>query len=454
MQQQQAEGKEAPGPRRSPGYLNMYLRQRDPAAYYLKLAQRYGDVVYYKFGPIDSFLISHPDLIREVFVTQGRKFGRPIGAKLMRKLLLGNGLLTSEGELHLRQRRMMQPAFHRQRVAGYGRVMVEYAAKARERWAGLPPGSTLDIAEEMMRLTLAVVSKTLFDADVEKEAPEVGAALSEMIELFDRTISPLHIFLDKIGVGPSRRQIEARETLNGIIYRIIRERRERLEDRGDLLSMLLLAVDDEGDGGGMTDEQVRDEAMTLFLAGHETTALALTWMWYLLSQHPEVEARFHAELDETLGDRLPAFEDLPRLRYTEMIMAETLRLYPPAWILARGVLEDCEIGGYRIPERSTIVMSPYVVHRDPRFYPDPERFDPERWTPEAKEARPKFAYFPFGGGNRVCIGEGFAWAEGMLILATLAQRWRLRLAPNHPVEPKALVTLRPKYGMKMIVSSR
>ncbi|MDX2030822.1 MAG: cytochrome P450 [Blastocatellia bacterium] len=453
----QTAGKEAPGLRRSPGYLNMLIRQRNPAEFYLNLSQRYGDVAYFKFGPIDSYLVSHPDLIREVFVTQGKKFGRPIGAKMLKKLLLGNGLLTSEGEFHLRQRRMMQPAFHRQRIAGYARVMVEYAAKTSERWRGLPPGAQLDISHEMTRLTLAVVSKTLFDADVEKDAPEVGAALSEMLDLFDRTLSPLHIFLDKIGVGQGRRYTDARDALNEIIYRIIRERRERrdgLEDRGDLLSMLLLAVDDEGDGSGMTDEQVRDEAMTLFLAGHETTALALTWMWYLLSQHPEAEARLHAELDEVLGDRLPTFEDLPRLRYTEMIMAETLRLYPPAWILGRGVLEPCEIGGYRIPERSTIVISPYVVHRDPRFYPDPLRFDPERWTPEAREARPKFAYFPFGGGNRVCIGEGFAWTEGMLLLATLARRWRLRLAPGHPVEPKAMITLRPKYGMRMEIGSR
>lgn len=443
--------KQPPGLWRRPGYLNMLVRQRNPAEFYLKLARSYGDIVYFRFGPIDSYLVSHPDFIRDIFITEGRKFGRPVGAKLLGKLLLGNGLLTSEGEFHLRQRRMMQPAFHRQRIAGYAKVMAEYAQRMSDQWQD---GAEVDMAGEMMRLTLAVVCKTLFDADVENEAPEIGASLSELLELFDRSASPVHILLNKIGLGTNHRQLQARDHLNQVIYRIIRERRERLEDRGDLLSMLLLAVDEEGGTGGMTDEQVRDETMTLFLAGHETTALALTWMWYVISQHPVVEEKLHRELDSVLAGRPPAFEDLPKLQYTEMIMAETLRLYPPAWLLGRGVLEECEIGGYRIPARSTLIVSPYVVHRDARFYPDPLRFDPERWTPEARAARPKFAYFPFGGGNRTCIGESFAWTEGILLLATLAQRWRLRLLSNQKVETKALITLRPKFGMRMKIATR
>lgn len=448
------EEKVAPGPSGRPGYWNMVLRQRDPAGFHLDLARRYGDIVYFRFGPVDSFLISDPEYIRDVFLVSQRKFGRPIGAKILRKLLLGNGLLTSEGEFHLRQRRMMQPAFHRQRIAGYGRVMVEYAAGTLERWEGLGRGARLDLAQEMMRLTLAVVSKALFDADVEGEAPEVGRSLAQMLELFDRTASPFWIVMERLGFGMGDRFAHSRAKLDEIIYRIIRERRAGGEDRGDLLSMLLMAVDEEGGTGAMTDEQVRDEAMTLFLAGHETTALALTWAWYLLSQNPEAEARLHAELDEVLGGRLPCFDDLPALRYTRMVMAETLRLYPPAWLLARTALEDHEIGGYRIPARSTVLMSPYVVHRDPRLYPDPLRFDPGRWTPEAEEARPKFAYFPFGGGNRVCIGEGFAWTEGILLIAALSSRWRFRLAPGHRVEPQAMITMRPKYGMRMVLERR
>ncbi len=441
--------KKAPGLTHRPGYLNMLIRQLDPAEFYLDLARRYGDVVYYKFGPVNSFLISHPDHIRDVFVAGSRNFGRPLGIKILNKMLLGDGLLTSEGEFHLRQRRLMQPAFHRQRIAGYAKVMVDYAMKTDERWRRLPAEATLDIAREMTRLTLAIVSKTLFDADVEEESPEVGHALSELMEIFDRSLSPLHLALNRLGLGAGKRFYESRKTLDDIIYRIIKERRAGGVDRGDLLSMLLLAVDEEGGTGGMTDEQVRDEAMTLFLAGHETTALALTWAWYLLSQNPQVEAKLHTELNEVLGGRVPSFEDIPRLRYTEMVLAETLRIYPPAWLLGRLALEDCEIDGYHIPAQSMVVMSPYVVHRDPRYYPDSLRFDPERWRPEAKESRPKFAYFPFGGGNRLCIGEGFAWTEGILIIATLAQRWRPRLVPGHPVETKAMITLRPKYGMKM-----
>ncbi|HEY7179996.1 MAG TPA: cytochrome P450, partial [Blastocatellia bacterium] len=234
----------------------------------------------------------------------------------------------------------------------------------------------------------------------------------------------------------------------------INERRASGEDRGDLLSMLIQARDEEGDGTGMTDKQLRDEAMTIFLAGHETTANALTWTWYLLSQHPEIEARFHAEVDDVLKGAPPAAEDFPRLRYTEMVLAEAMRLYPPAWIISRRALGDYQIDGYAIPARSILVMSQYVTHHDARFFPDPFRFDPERWRPEARESRPKFSYFPFGGGPRVCIGESFAWLEGALVLATIAQRFRMRLAPDQQVELRPIITLRPKYGMRMILEAR
>ena len=238
------------------------------------------------------------------------------------------------------------------------------------------------------------------------------------------------------------------------IYRMIDERRKSGTDRGDLLSMLLLAQDTEGDGGGMTDLQLRDEAMTIFLAGHETTANALTWTWYLLSEHPDVEARFHAEIDSALGSRLPTVDDMAVLAYTRMVLAESMRLYPPAWILGRRALGPFEANGYEIPARSIVLMSQYVTHRDARWFPDPERFDPERFSPERQAERPKFAYFPFGGGPRVCIGEQFAWMEGVILLATIAQRWKLRLVPGHPVALQPIITLRPKHGMAMAVEAR
>jgi cytochrome P450 len=262
---------------------------------------------------------------------------------------------------------------------------------------------------------------------------------------------PFSKVIERLPVPSVRRFEKARKTLDEIIYRIIDERRSSGEDRGDLLSMLLLAEDEQG-SGRMSNEQVRDEALTLFLAGHETTANALTWTWYLLSQNPQSEARFHAELDTVLQGRTPVPEDFSRLRYTEAVLAESMRLYPPAWGIGRMALKHYEAFGY--PVEPGEIMSPYVVHRDPRWYPDPERFDPDRWSPELRGSRPKFAYFPFGGGARVCVGEHFAWTEGVLLLAVLGQRWRLRLAPGHPVDYRALITLRPRHGMRMTVSRR
>ena len=368
------------------------------------------------------------------------------------KRLLGEGLLTSENPLHTRQRRLAQPAFHKQRIASYASLMVDYAERhQRERWKD---GQTLDVSQEMMHLTLAIVGKTLFDTDTEREAEEVRAALSATMVSFTRFLMPFAELLDHLPLPSTRRFQEARSRLDTIIYRMIDERRKSGADRGDLLSMLLMAQDEEGDGGGMTDEQLRDEAMTIFLAGHETTANALTWTWYLLSQHPEVETRLHEEVDSVLAGRRPTVEDLPRLSYTEMVLAEAMRLYPPAWVLGRRALKDYEVGGYRVPAGSLVIMSQYVTHRDERFFPDPLRFDPERWTPEAKAARPQFSYFPFGGGPRRCIGDGFAWMEGILVIATLAQSWRMRLVPGHPVELRPVVTLRPKHGMRMTLELR
>jgi cytochrome P450 len=328
--------------------------------------------------------------------------------------------------------------------------MVEHSARTRERWR---EQTTLDLDQEMMRLTLSIASKTLFDADVEAEATEIGAALTTMMQGWPRMTSPLYPLLNKLPLPSNRRLREAQQRLDDTVLRMIAERRASGADHGDLLSMLLTAQDEE-DGGGMSDKQVRDEAMTLFIAGHETTANALTWTWYLLSQHPEVEAKLHEELDAMLGDRLPSAEDTSRLPYTRKVFTEAIRLYPPAWTIGRRALNDYEIPPYRIPANSMIFMSPYVMQHDARYFPNPEVFDPERWTQEAQATRPKFSYFPFGGGPRQCIGEAFAWMEGVLVIAAIAQRWKFRLVPGHPVAMQPLVTLRPKHGMRMVVEQR
>ena len=424
--------------------------RHNPTKLLSDLARRHGDIVHFKLGPQDIYLLNHPDYIRDVLVTHNRNFIKSRGLQMAKKFL-GEGLLTSEGEFHRRQRRLAQPAFHRQRINAYAEVMTGLALRTRDRWRD---SETLDVWQEMMRLTLAIVGKTLFGADVESEAPEIGKALTDVMQLFERITNPLSGVLDKLPLPSNVRWIKAKARLDSTIYRVINERRASGEDRGDLLSMLLLAQDEEGDGGSMTDEQLRDEAMTLFVAGHETTANALTWTWYLLSQHPDVEAKLHEEVDSVLGDALPKAADVARLRYTEMIFAESMRLYPPAWILGRRALNDYQVGQYIIPAGAIILMSPWVMHHDPRFFPEPFKFDPERWTLEARESRPKFSYFPFGGGPRVCIGEQFAWMEGALVIATLGQRWKLRLAPGQRVEPKAMITLRPRYGMRMTLSER
>jgi cytochrome P450 len=437
----------APGPKLSfvqsliyrPGGAN-------PLDFFTKLARTYGDVTSYRMAGEQLFLVNEPKLIRDVLVTHNRNFTKSPGLERSKRLL-GQGLLTSEGAFHLRQRRLMQPAFHRDRVAGYGDLMVGYADRMRRSWSD---GATFDIAREMNRLTLSIVGRTLFDVDVEHQAAAVGEALTAVMESFWMTMLPFGEVLERLPVPKLRRARMARARLDAIIYRMIADRRSSGGDRGDLLSMLL-AAQDEDDGAGMTDDQVRDEAMTIFLAGHETTANALTWTWCLLSGAPDVEARLHAEVSNVLGGRLPSTADLPSLPFVERVVTESMRLYPPAWIIGRRAIDEYRLNEYVVPPRSILVMSPYIIQRDPRFYADPDRFDPDRWTPEFRGGLPKFAYFPFGGGPRQCIGESFAWMELILLVATIAQQCRLRLVPGHPVVPQPLITLRAKHGMRMTV---
>jgi cytochrome P450 len=423
--------------------------RRGPISFFQNTAREYGDLARFNLAGLDCYLLNKPEYIQDVLVTHHRNFVKGRGLERA-KDFLGEGLLTSEKELHLRQRRLMQPAFHRQRVAAYGATMAEHTARMRERWRDK---ALLDIDQEMMRLTLSIASKTLFDADVEAEATEIGAALTTMMQGWPRMTSPFYQILNKLPLPSNRRLREAQQRLDATVLRMITERRASGEDRGDLLSMLLMAQDEE-DGSGMSDKQVRDEAMTLFIAGHETTANALTWTWYLLSQYPAVEEKLHEEVDTILSGRLPRAEDVPQLSYTRKIFSEAIRLYPPAWTIGRRALNDYEIAPYRIPANSMVFMSPYVMQHDARYFPNPEVFDPERWTPEAQAARPKFSYFPFGGGPRQCIGEAFAWMEGVLVIAAIAQQWKLCLVPSHPVAMQPLVTLRPKHGMRMVVERR
>ncbi|HTH37861.1 MAG TPA: cytochrome P450, partial [Pyrinomonadaceae bacterium] len=322
----------------------------------------------------------------------------------------------------------------------------EYATRMSTAWRD---GEVRDIDKEMMHLTLQIVAKTLFSANVDDEADEIGASMTAIVEMFNYLLIPFSEWLQKLPLPQSRRFARARDTLDSVIYRIINERRASGQDTGDLLSMLLDAQD-EDDGSTMTDEQVRDEALTLFLAGHETTANALTWTWYVLSQNPEKEAAFHAEVDTVLAGRIPTFDDISQLKYTEAVLAESMRLYPPAWAIGRLSLEEHNLGGYRLPEKSLVLLSPYITHRDPRFWNEPGHFIPERWeTHSVKEASQMYTYFPFGGGARRCIGEGFAWTEGVLLLAALAQKWKLRLIADQKIGMSAMITLRPKFGMKM-----
>jgi len=439
-----------PGPRRTPRAVLPLALGREPLSYLRELARTYGDVAHITAAGEHIVVLSHPQLVKDVLITHQRNFRKGRGLERARKLL-GNGLLTNEGEDHLRQRRLIQPAFHKERIASYATAMTGYADRVQSRWAD---GATLDVAEEMMRLTLGVVGRTLFDADVESQARNVGEALTSVLNSFWTTMLPFADLLEKLPIPLLKKGKDARAQLDAIIYGLIAERRKSPVDRGDLLSMLLLAQDEEQGGRGMTDAQVRDEAMTIFLAGHETTANALAWTWYLLSGAPEIEQQLHEEVDRVLAGRTPTVADLPRLQVVERVITESMRLYPPAWIIGRRAIGEYGVGGYTLPPRTIVLLSPYVLHRDARFFAEPDRFMPARWTPEFRQTLAPFAYVPFGGGTRRCIGESFAWMELVLVTAAIAQRWRLRLVPGHPVVPQPVVTLRMKHGLRMTAERR
>jgi cytochrome P450 len=419
-----------------------------------RLTEQYGDVVVFELPGAPPFaVLNHPDYARDVLVTNHRLFHKGVGLERA-KMLLGEGLLTSEEALHARQRRLLLPAFHRERIAAYASTMAEYARRRSAAWTG---GATLDVAQEMAALTLAIAGKTLFDADVERDAATIGEALTTSLDAFNLVLMPFGDRLVNAPIPPAIRFKRAKGRLDEIVYRLIAERRASGRVGADVLSMLVAAQDAEGDRTGMTDRQVRDEAITLLLAGHETTANALTWTWYLLSSHPEAEQRLHVEIDAELGGRPAGADDVRRLAYTHAVIAESMRLYPPAYLVGRRAIVPYHVPGtdYVLPAGTTVLISQYFLHRDARFWSDPERFVPERWLAEGIRAETlQYAYFPFGAGPRICIGEHFAWMELTIVLATIAQRWRLRVAPDQKVALQPIITLRPKYGMRMSVEPR
>ncbi|HYM76830.1 MAG TPA: cytochrome P450 [Candidatus Dormibacteraeota bacterium] len=424
------------------------FRPANPITLFQHLADEYGDIAHYKIGWNHIVFLNHPDYIREILVVQNDNFTKERTVQRT-KMLLGEGMITSEGAQHRAQRQAAQPAFHRQRISEYADTMVKEAASMRETWRD---GEQRDIAIDMMRLTLNVVARTLFATDLREEVNELADAINRIMGLYNFLVMlPAAEWLVHVRPPGLAAFVRARKRIDAVVYRMIAAHRRHSVNSGSLLDLMLAASPDQS---AASEESLRDQVITIFLAGYETVANALSWTWYLLSQNPECERRFHAEIDRELQGRLPAYDDVPRLHYVEMVLAESLRLYPPAWAMGRYARQDFQLGDYFLPAKTTVLMSQFITHRDARFFPDPTRFDPERFTPDAKARRTKFTYFPFGAGFRQCIGESFANMEGVLLLATLAQKWRLKLDPNHRVEPEPLITLRPKYGMQMQIDAR
>jgi cytochrome P450 len=425
------------------------LGPSDPLRLMPWLARTYGDVAQYRVGSMQVVLLNHPDYVREILTVQPENF---IKERTMQrsKMLLGEGMITAEGPSHRRQRQAAQPAFHRRTVPGYASTMVECARDVRDSWHD---GKQVDVVQEMMAVTLRVVARALFNTEIKDEVGEIAAAINSIMGMYKWLVTlPAIERLVRLPLPIIGRFLRSRERLDRLAYAMIDAHRglARAGCPPDLLSAMLASAD----GDGPSANGIRDRVITIFLAGYETTAMALSWTWYLLSLNPRVEQRLHEELAAVLAGRLPTIEDVPKLEYTTRVLAESMRLFPPAWAVGRQGVRDFKLGQYAFPAGTYVVMSQWVMHRDPRFFPDPLRFDPDRFLPEAEARRPRFSYFPFGAGSRQCIGEEFAWKEMALVLAALAQRWKLRLLPQNRIEPEALITLRPRFGMKTICELR
>lgn len=422
--------------------------RRDTLQTFFNLSQEYGHFIRFK-GLLTAYMLTHPHDIERVLQTNQQNYrkGR-IYAEA--KSSIGNGLLISEGGFWRRQRRLAQPSFHRQHISGFAKIMTDSTEAMLEQWEKYEQNEqSFDVVSEMKRLTLRIVGLTLFSTELGDGMEVISRSLEIARAHFMRRMwQPVRLPVS-IPTRRNRLYLQAIRDAEEIIYRIIAEHRQKPEaNPNNLLSMLLRAQDEET-GESMSDRQLRDESLTIMTAGHETTAVALSWMWYLLAQHKNVERKLHNELSGVLGGRVPTFEDLPNLKYTLMIIEEALRLYPPVWVVGRMAIADDEISGYQIKAGSEIILSPHITQRHADFWDEPEKFNPERFSPKESAARERFAYFPFGGGARVCIGNNFALTEAQLILATVAQRYRLRLLPDYLVEPEASFTLHPRQGIMM-----
>jgi cytochrome P450 len=435
-----------PIPTGAPLLGNMREFQRDRLGFLLRLRQEYGDMVHFQLFKSDIYLLSRPDMIKQVLVDHHKRYYKGRAYQRIR-FALGNGLLTSEGDFWLRQRRLVQPAFHRKNLETLPPIITGAAEETLFSWrTAAVKGAPVDINAEMMRLALTIVSRALFKTDVGDRAEEVADALDVLMEQSQRRIQNPLLLPPVLPTRDDRIFRQAVHTIDEIVYGIINERRNAINESNDLISLLIAAVDADT-GERMTDQQLRDEVITLFLAGHETTANALSWTWYLLSKYPEIERKLYAELEQVLCGHVPTLTDLPKLKYTRMVINESIRLYPPAWLISRTAREDDTVDGVRIPAGSIAFLSPYVTHRHPDFWENPEGFDPERFSRLKSDGRPDFAYFPFGGGPRLCIGNNFALMEAQLVMATLVQHYRVELVPGHPIEFQPSITLRPRHGI-------
>jgi cytochrome P450 len=434
-----------PGPKPDPVLGNLIEFRKDPLGFYTACAHDYGDVARFRIAHVNVYLLSNPELIEDVLVKHNSNFikGRVIRSN---RILLGNGLLTSEGDFWRRQRRLSQPAFHRERIAEYARVITHFVSRMMAGWQD---GDIRDIQQDMKRLTTEVIARILFDADVTEEAAEIGSALKVAREELAARMSSGLLIPEHIPTPGNLRFKRAVGRLDKIVLGIIQQRRENESGGADLLSALLAAQDT--DGSKMDDHQLRDEVMTLFVAGHETTALALTWALFLLAEHPEVMVRMGTEVSEVIGTRIPEFHDIPRLRYADMVAKEVLRLYPPSWTIPRQAIRDCEIHGYFVPAGTSVTASQWVMHRHPRFFDDPNQFKPERWDKDLEKNLPLFVYFPFGGGPRQCIGQSLAMTEMILALAMLVRAFDFELQAEPPVTPWPSLTIYPRNGIRIRV---
>ena len=440
-----------PGPKGLPLFGLAFQFLRDPLETLRRLAREYGDIVCVPIVNQHRIFLNHPDYIEQVCIVQQAKFHKSKLTKDVTQRLLGQGLLISEGDFWRRQRRLAQPAFHRSRINEYGATMVERAEVRMKQWRD---GDVRDITQEMMAMTLDIAVRTLFGSTLQAEAEQVGDSLGYLMRYSLRKArSPIKV-PENWPTPANRRATRETQFLDSLVYGIIKERQAEgnTNHHHDLLAMLMSAMDE--DGTQMTPRQLRDESMTLFLAGHETTALTLSWAWYMLSENPATEARLHEELHGILAGRAPELADFERLPYLRAVVNESLRLYPAAYILARTSVAPCTIAGYDFPADTTMIMAQWVMHRDLRYFDDPEVFQPERWLNGLENRLPAGAYFPFGDGPRRCIGQGFALLESALVLATIAQKYRFRLVPGHPVIPDPLVTLRAKHGIRMTFHGR